>query len=1285
MQPPPLDGTDEPEGAHRPRLDQLHDLISLGEIESALSASSAESDADTGLGIRLPLLLRWLTAAQPLATISPSQKLENSSGSNIVEGLEDVAAAHHNAENIEVLVSSLAPAICKEVVGKRPPISRKKPDSAFLYRQSVVQQDQADCDVWDTNVLDKALHRLSKQEQPKRKREGDQSTVSDNNKKQKSASNDEYLEKMKSVIDVLEQDLNNDDEDIGVEQEEEKKSSVATTSAVNGRDDTFSSFFERASSDDSHISSMRRVLHELIFLVKTSLNSNTHDDVVAASTTDEDGHGDSTQMRGANKSPWISTKPDSLLAETDTITSGGFGLPVMISALMHYAPILRYRHVSSALCRASVPQSSTLIMHMAANCPAASSCLLRGCIDAYTLGRKYQSLLQYSSLGEEEDMDEKAVNIIHTSVASVKALASLSCREACNVVRVLRECGNQVMSSLVLKILLDIDEAEAASFIVEILSSSLAAPTTSTTASSNEVNPVRRQSLGKRRSLPLNQRMIRNYQLHSENEVQACTLQLDTSHAELLEDEIVTEAALSCMSRSIIQQSRTVEEQFCLGEASLYIQAYALLTYFMNNEESSSKYDSVEETISAIHTLSKFITQSSPRTGLAKETTTDEFYTILLCTTLFAIVQISASKDSFNTQTAEKACIECIQLLLLHPVSMNTTVVAARIANYVNENNTMHLLRFSLQSTTFNGVFAVSDEKITTESDVCQWLSSRFESEVLELVQNKVMAIEYVLHDATVFVEKMSQMDSEQSSELEQTIQTILDDPDKCCQMVQQSTVCDFIRGSAQLTCRTQSPHIPLVLPLALEQLSRKLWSDIGDGKEGVSSNCMQFVLQLLYALSFLDVDPTSPFVINPRLFPLKESLDLVDRLKHSKTAFGSNGGALILHKTLKEHILQHCPDLIETIERNKWLIWESERFAVSHQGCIATPLMVCDAINDCLQQSTKDPSGVRAEELFLASRSIYPSATVDIATIGTILASSSNRYQPKFVSYDALCKDPLILLKARAAVWKFKGLRRIMIRMLCDLMSANESITIKDSASQSAALRYLTARDTVIFRCLLFACASTSFLSSNVENSSGQYMMCVSLMRSIASRRRGVIATLVKQGLPQSSIDFLVRFIPESFQDASELMLLLGEKDAVPLVERLMTASTALSICVANSSRGESTAKKLLAASLDTFIDGFHLVIGPLGLPVSVFRDEENGQDITLMCKEATFQMITTLSTINPRSILKKDAIIYLTRIANLCKSENTVGGVSERKNLLKGIRDRCDSSCRSLGGSLR
>ena len=1249
---------------------QLHDLIAVGEIESALSTSISSNNGDTSLGIRLPLLLRWLTAAQPLSTASPSPTLDDSTSKVLVASpnavvplLEDAAAAHHDAENIEVLVSSLAPAICKEVIGKLPPISRKKPDNEFISRQSLAQKHQpSGGDVWDTKVLDKAIHRLLKQEQ-KRKRESDQTSMS-NSKKQKSSSNDEYLEKMKTVVEVLEKDLENeDDEDIGIE----KDVPMERESLQNGGDDTISSFVERAS-DDSYVSSIRRVLHELLVLVQNSLT--TDKDVGMTSNTDDR---DST-LHDTQKSPWVSIKPDHLLAQTDTTTSssgiGGFGLPVMISALMHHAPILRYRHVSSALCRASIPQTSTLILHMAANCPAASSCLLRGCIDAYEDARRYQSLVKQSQLAEEMDMGEKAINIIYSSVASVKALASLSRREACNVVRVLRECDNSVMPSLVLKILLDTDKDEAAAFVIETLSSSLIKPPKTSQTIDSGVS-------SKKRSLPLNQRIIRSKQIHNEGKTPEQNL-------DLLEDPTITQAALRCFSRTIMELSRTAEEQFCIGKTSLYTKAHGVLTYFITIiSQSSSNYGTIfEDTISAIHSLSKFITNRSPDTGPDEESTMDEVYSLLLCTLLFTIAHVSTSNAT--TQTAEKDCLACLESLLLHPVSMKTTIFAAKMCRYLIDNNTNELLKLALQST--SGEYASWDEEIINKDlDICQWISSKIGSELLELVHGKATSIEYVLYDASVFIVKMKQSDLEQSSELEQMIRTILDDPGRCCKLIKQSTVCDVINESAKLTCRKRAPHIPIVLPLALERCSRKIWADIGAGKD-VTPKFTQFVLQLFYALYFLEEDPKSPFVINPRSFPLRETLIFVDQLQQTVTANERHAGVSILYKTLKEYFLHHCPDLIQTTERYAWLDQKHERFVAPHQAHFVTPNMVHDAINDCFQQST-DPSGVRAEKLFYASRAANPSASVDIAAVSALIASK--RSQPKFVSYVTLCKDPLLLLQARAAVWKCKGLRRILIRVLCDLMSANESITRKDAASPRAALQYLTARDAVILKCVLFACASASLLRSNTENSSMHCAMCVSLMRSITSRRRGVIATLVKQGLPQSSINFLAQFIPESFLDASELISLLNEKEVIPLVERLATASAALSICAANSSRGEATAKNLLSASLDTLIDGFFLINFAVGLPVSVFRDENNGQDITLMCKEATFQMIKTLSTINPRSSLKKDACMYLTKIGSMCKSENAMGGVSgavaaKRKNLLKEIYDSCDSSYKCLGGSL-
>lgn len=258
------------------------------------------------------------------------------------------------------------------------------------------------------------------------------------------------------------------------------------------------------------------------------------------------------------------------------------------------------------------------------------------------------------------------------------------------------------------------------------------------------------------------------------------------------------------------------------------------------------------------------------------------------------------------------------------------------------------------------------------------------------------------------------------------------------------------------------------------------------------------------------------------------------------------------------------------------------------------------------------------------------------------------------------------------------------MLRVLLDLMSANESIVMKDSVSQNAALRYLAARDSVIFRCLLFVCSNASL--HDLSDSAISFCdMSVGLMRSIASRRRGVIAALVSQSLPESSVDFLVRFIPESFQDASELVALLIDKDSL-LKERLPTASVALRICVAHTSlRDDKSTKNLFSVSLEVLFEAFHFVIsGHFGLPVSLFRNE-NGKDTTLLCREAIFQMISTLSKMDAKSQLKNDAIIFVSKIANSCKSENTAGATASKRNLLREIWEHCDSAVKSLGDTLQ
>ena len=192
---------------------RLHDLLSLGEIESALSSASKNDDGteleQLALSTRLPLLLTWLSVAQPLMTTSSSYhtptasasaSADNALGNNtsstptptptkskttlppdvnaIVPLLEEVAAAHPDAENVEVLVSSssalsLAPSIfCKDAIGKLAlaPLSRMKQiqidgitttSTSLSSSSSVSGAGKVSITRWDTSKLDDVLQRLA--------------------------------------------------------------------------------------------------------------------------------------------------------------------------------------------------------------------------------------------------------------------------------------------------------------------------------------------------------------------------------------------------------------------------------------------------------------------------------------------------------------------------------------------------------------------------------------------------------------------------------------------------------------------------------------------------------------------------------------------------------------------------------------------------------------------------------------------------------------------------------------------------------------------------------------------------------------------------------------------------------------------------------------------------------------------------------------------------------------------------------------------------------------------
>jgi len=307
----------------------FHDLLSKGDVEAALTKYTASATDDKGrdsndeLGIRLPLLLRLLSVAQPLANTVQNNETSDALSSTtqspnpnvIVPLLENIAASYPDAENIEVLVSSIAPSVCKLAFEGLTPLTKSE-------------------DKWNIDSLNIALSRLTDPiyiKHSKRKQPADNN--GGNEKRQK-------LNKTR----VIEED---DDDNMDMIQDDRMKPQNEELPV--------------SSATDTYNTAMCKVLHELISLVKSSLPTKQ----IGNST--EDGVADESRQLLSNPfyqetgfvTPGLSLKSDSLFSESDYVSSslgGGWSnLSIVIPTLMQNASILQHEQVavSSLLCNLS--------------------------------------------------------------------------------------------------------------------------------------------------------------------------------------------------------------------------------------------------------------------------------------------------------------------------------------------------------------------------------------------------------------------------------------------------------------------------------------------------------------------------------------------------------------------------------------------------------------------------------------------------------------------------------------------------------------------------------------------------------------------------------------------------------------------------------------------------------------------------------------------------------------------------------------------------------------------
>ena len=315
----------------------IHDWLSIGQFESALSQSNEKEEEIH----RLPFLLRLLSSSQQYSSIpsvfddkgngadnedavdstfSGTTKNKSTTSSieydplvnKIVSKLEVVAAKHSEAESVDALTGYHAPTMTRRL--SRLP---------YLTRQTKYRQ-------WDTDaLLQVSKSPLEGGAGGKRRNDG--------------GSNSAKRKRVESNLD----DSNDEDEDMervgegsGTEGENEdygRRDSIST-----GRENLVAN----SQGEDSQEAMVLGTLKELCKLVAESLDQPDEPDHPPTENAGGAG-GDEEEQQERRQ-----LKADNLLSESNsTTTMGGTDLGATVAALMHHLPVLRHQHVAvSPIC-----------------------------------------------------------------------------------------------------------------------------------------------------------------------------------------------------------------------------------------------------------------------------------------------------------------------------------------------------------------------------------------------------------------------------------------------------------------------------------------------------------------------------------------------------------------------------------------------------------------------------------------------------------------------------------------------------------------------------------------------------------------------------------------------------------------------------------------------------------------------------------------------------------------------------------------------------------------------
>lgn len=497
----------------------------------------------------------------------------------------------------------------------------------------------------------------------------------------------------------------------------------------------------------------------------------------------------------------------------------------------------------------------------------------------------------------------------------------------------------------------------------------------------------------------------------------------------------------------------------------------------------------------------------------------------------------------------------------------------------------------------------------------------------------------------------------------------------------QNDKVTCFIEQATDALFEMDGPNLPLVSPVSIEMMARIVdFSGVTKLQEHES----RFLLCLLYCFIVrgLSPDPMGPFIFVPRELPLCE-------IRIACDTRGSEEVSPLLRLRLIQYIDSTCPE-IASRARLRNVLSPIKPALVGHgtreKGIITEKGFVRDLLA-CIQQPTLDTAGALAEQLFIAAKAQLPEPVLIASSIRALMAEP--HVPLRYLSYSSLCNDPLMLLKCPASLLKRKSIRRIVIWLLGSLLETNENVVRVFTNHDDSRQELFDSRDALVLRCL--ASMLTSFSSKDLNSLEGSYCTnSISLVRKIVSKRRGVFAILLKQGISEAELDWFVDWVPEVIEDAVAIGGILTERSSLTTVDRLVAADGVVRVAVAHGHRYPDESKLLVYAALSHLIASFFLVVGPVGVSVSSVVVNGLG-DATEISRKAAFRILKALLRVDSyRSHVKSECALALQKLVGLCKGEAIISSLpnavaSRQKSLMKELLDAIVRAANAMGTGLQ